>query len=175
MSAWIVEKSHIDFLVGLSMFGRVSDAMMVRNPDHTDTEVWGLVNDLNPVHGREVSADRVGYHLWRENFRSVDHRYRETNQTAELDAYTYPYNVHYRFDRIPRERLTLIAFKAISCYEYQSCEHDGWSTSWANEYCDRLRQRVIGMLPGYHADGLPGWGIDSLDDIFPPSNARRIM
>ena len=39
--------------------------------------------------------------------------------------------------------------KAISCYEYQSCEHPGWHTSEARQFCSVLRDHMISMLPGY--------------------------
>jgi hypothetical protein len=39
--------------------------------------------------------------------------------------------------------------KAISCYEYQSCEHPGWRKSEAHAFCEALRDMAIGCLPGY--------------------------
>ena len=38
---------------------------------------------------------------------------------------------------------------AISCYEYQACEHPEWLASEAKAFCDALRMHMIRMLPGY--------------------------
>ena len=41
--------------------------------------------------------------------------------------------------------------KLAQCYEYQSCEHDGWETSKAKRWIGRLISRLIYKLPGYDA------------------------
>lgn len=41
--------------------------------------------------------------------------------------------------------------KAIRCYEYQSCEHEGWTGSEAWTFCERLTATAMGKLPGYDA------------------------
>ena len=46
--------------------------------------------------------------------------------------------------------------KAIQCFEYQACEHDGWEKSKAKAWIDRLLGETIAALPGY--EGEP-WGI----------------
>ena len=45
--------------------------------------------------------------------------------------------------------------KAVSCYEYQACEHPGWLASEANLFCDALRHKLIGLLTIF---GLASWG-----------------
>jgi hypothetical protein len=39
--------------------------------------------------------------------------------------------------------------KAIRCYEYQSCEHAGWCTSEAKQFCLILTDYAVSQLPGY--------------------------
>ena len=48
--------------------------------------------------------------------------------------------------------------KAINCYEYQACEHDGWKSSLAQAFCQTLTAYTINSLPGY--DEAP-WGISA--------------
>ena len=43
----------------------------------------------------------------------------------------------------------VVILSAIACYEYQSCEHPGWATSEAHDFCHALRIKMIRMLPGY--------------------------
>jgi hypothetical protein len=40
-------------------------------------------------------------------------------------------------------------FKALDCYEYQSCEHAEWEDSEAKSFCDALRKRAGTKVPGY--------------------------
>ena len=51
----------------------------------------------------------------------------------------------------------MIVLKALVAYEYQSCEHEQWSSSQAESFCDALRAVAITTLPGY--DAAP-WLID---------------
>lgn len=74
--------------------------------------------------------------LWDENYRSVNHRYGESEITPE-----------YRWQPVRRDPVSVL--KAIACYEYQSCEHEGWRSSEARQFCDELRHRMIQFLPGY--------------------------
>jgi hypothetical protein len=49
-----------------------------------------------------------------------------------------------------RDRLTVVeALKAISCYEYQACEHDDWDKSIIRDFCDTCRLHLIRELAGY--------------------------
>lgn len=98
----------------------------------------------------EATAGRVGAMLLAENRRSVDHRYDET----ELEE-------PYLFTKLRGIPDPVIVLKAISCYEYQSCEHPEWATSEASRFCVALQAKMIGLLPGY--DQAPGWEVHSAD------------
>jgi hypothetical protein len=39
----------------------------------------------------------------------------------------------------------------LDCYEYQSCEHDGWDDSATKRFCNSLRHSLTASLPGYNA------------------------
>jgi len=159
MSAWIVNKVHIDAMVS---------AALVCAQENRSSFRW---YDADGNHSHELTytdterATQVGQMLWAENLASINARY--------VDTLDHPENCpgpvgfegvlsvdKYRFTRTPRIPPVAI-LKAISCYEYQSCEHEGWKTSQAYQFCASLRDHVINMLPGY--DDAP-WGLDA-DDI----------
>lgn len=72
--------------------------------------------DYRAITNRFIEAMR------RENIKSVDHRYRENNDT---DTYVVrPKNLSKYCLGTKEANIALI--KLIDCYEYQSCEHDGW-------------------------------------------------
>lgn len=85
-----------------------------------------------------LSENELGRLLVATNYESVCARYREDVAAPG-----------YRFNPTMGPVSAVMVLKAIACYEYQSCEHDGWETSRAKEYCDALRMVAIGSLPGY--------------------------
>ena len=109
------------------------------------------------------NADEVGQMLIDENIASVGARYQDTGITdlpggdpmAYLSTYTYPVQflgrgmIQVVTDvRIPTP---IEVLKALSCYEYQSCEHDTWEASAAHAFCEALRHVTISRLPGCEA------------------------
>lgn len=154
MSAFIVNKSHLDYLISAGFAGRRGGVLrwyapaeeVPAEPTHQRGEPWGpgMVDHMAPRR-RELTietANQVGAMLAAENRRSVDHRYNET----ELEDF-------YTFTRYPGSGTPGLdpvqVLKAIACYEYQSCEHPEWETSEAHEFCRALRHRTIDRLPGY--------------------------
>lgn len=124
MSAWIVERGHIDVLVAA-----------------------GVGYQVIPV----TDAVGTGARLWRENHESVNFRYREDESTPAYGPAPHP-----------TERLHPVAvLKALDCYDYQSCEHDGWASSAAAEFTTLLRLAVFTAEPAlakmirdaHYADG----------------------
>ena len=155
MSAWIVSKAHIDALVSAAMTSK-------GNPFR-----W---YDADGNHSHELTcmdtekATKVGQMLWSENLASINARYVDTIDNplgcpgpanfegpASIDAY--------RFTRTQQlEPVKVI--KAIHCYDYQSCEHDGWKASEAHQFCEALEARMVSSLPGYNE---APWGLDEED------------
>lgn len=150
MSAFVVDREHIDALLERAMAPSGYGGDRFHWYDR-DAESWHeLISYEN--------AGEVGRMLWAENVKSVQYRYDDEPVSdlpgpaglsdEEVDGYSYT---------TPARRLTIVqALKAISCYEYQSCEHPGWETSSAYGFCDALRHKLIGQLPGY--DDAP-WGV----------------
>lgn len=141
MSAFVVDKPHIDALIQAGLSG---------NPWCRLSWYWD-----NPTRSARLeydTADEVGVMLWAENVRSVQGRYPDTIESGEYPgpidfadedvfAYTFPTNT--------RTLTPVEALKALACYEYQSCEHEGWKASQAFAFCQSLRDELINRLPGY--------------------------
>lgn len=146
MSAFLVCKTHIDALL---------TAGLRLDPSHGPLRWWYPAIDPNrDISGQNPgryeltreTAGQVGAMLMAENQRSVNHRYDE-------DDWEPPY----LFSELHGSPDPVVVLKAIGCYEYQSCEHDGWQASEAFQFCEALRRRAIRKLPGY-SEG-PGWEI----------------
>jgi hypothetical protein len=164
MSAFIVSKKHIDALVGAAIAykGRGIQAFrwIAPNPFQSGNSSYDVDCALDLV-----NADQVGRMLWKENIRSVCHRYPEKDRAELSEAFSgyreaaeYADAETYRFRRLLDTLPALPALlKAIDCYEYQSCEHPEWEVSSARAFCQALRKTLIQQLPGY--DAAP-WGID---------------
>lgn len=144
MSAWVVEKVHIDALV--------TAAIDRAGPGHR----FSYYHNRDRHYVTIDNADEVGQMLWDENFASVNHLYIR-DDPAPRETYRFR-----RTAEIPAIALQ----KGIICYEYQSCEHDGWDTSAAKAFCEELRQMLITRDPGY--DKAAGWGFSESDRGNPP-------
>jgi len=154
MSAWIVTTRHIDALVhAATRSGRHG-----RGPLHF-TYAPNAPEECERITVVCTDTNETGRMLLGENITSVSFRY--PNDTLDelpgqqrnttVDAYRY---------HDPGVFSPVVILKAIDCYEYQSCEHPGWRYSQAYAFCDALRSRLIGELPGY--DEAP-WGIDGYE------------
>ena len=93
---------------------------------------------------QRADADAVGQDLLDTNVASVNYRYNDTDTPAK---YTH---------RVRAVSFVQLA-KAVHCYAYQSCEHDGWETSQAKGMSEAILHRASQQLPGYDA---AEWGIE---------------
>ena len=116
MSAWIVSKKHIDYMV----------TAIIR------AELWA------------GTPDDLGCMLWAECLESVAYLY--PNDTgdgdrpgpvdfhdSDVDTYTWT--------ETPELTPGGIA-KTLACYEYQSCEHPSWESSEARAITSKLRDSL---------------------------------
>lgn len=88
--------------------------------------------------------------LWRENIASVSARYpNESSATlpgpCNEDFVIRPSNCRNDFGLINPVQV----LKSCDCYNYQSCEHEGWMASEAHAFIQALREAAIDALPGY--------------------------
>lgn len=147
MSAWMVPKKHVDYMVTLARCGP-ADAVPV-NP----MTVWQghrLCMDM--------TDDELGQVLTDECLASIRDRYPDTidNPDATPGPTDHYWAVPYVAERT-RQLSIGEALKLLACYEYQSCEHPGWPESKAHELCRNLEGALIRRVPGY--DEAP-WGFD---------------
>jgi hypothetical protein len=88
--------------------------------------------------------------LWRENLASIHARYPDTVASGD---YPGPANFRardvdfYLFQDVPGTVDPLAVIDAVSCYEYQSCEHAGWQASEAKAFCDALTAKMLRQIP----------------------------
>jgi hypothetical protein len=145
MSAFIVDKAHIDLLVAAGLDFPTHGALAWYTRDERAHRLNG------------VNADEVGAMLWAENLASVAARYPDDasgERPGPIDL-TDDDIAAYRWENVPGRIDPIVVMKAIDCYEYQSCEHAGWRDSAAAAFCDRLRRAAISRLPGY--EDAAGW------------------
>lgn len=169
MSAWIVDRTHIDLLLKVGLVGPRGREVRPSNAWHSlswfaeEMDGSATLNDYQRLR-RELrydTADEVGRMLWTENVRSVTYRYpddtpstrpgpasEDIDAEAEMYVYTDP-------GYVPT---VVEACSAICCFEYQSCEHPGWRKSEALRFCDALRHSLMHALPGWEK---APWGWDS--------------
>jgi|SRR5579862_6512310 len=160
MSAYVVDKHHIDCLVSAAL-----RAHPAGQPGSTRNLSWWRVDEDGEYAGwRELSVyaeqmiddeykayytpSALGQILVDENVASVAYRYPSDNvDGGELPGPCDAYYLGPYVYEDPRLEMTPGAvFRAIDCLDYQSCEHEGWRKSEAfafltalrKAYCDRV-------------------------------------
>lgn len=158
MSAFMVDKAHIDTLITAAL-----DARCGRDFTWYVGEGWSAT-------ARQLdftNADEIGGMLWAENLASIHGRYPDTLEGGPVPGpvdFEPEHTLTYTWQRVgtPGALPPVVVLKAIQCYEYQSCEHDGWRASAARAFCEALRLAMISRLPGY--DAAP-WAIYSPEQV----------
>ena len=148
MSAFMVSKIHIDLLIRVALDGPRDN----HKPGGYGQRRWYAPRlTYNEGELRYERANAAGEMLIKENLSSIHARYPDTIENPEgtpgpIDQYWLK---EYVYERPARHLTAVEAFKAISCYEYQACEHPEWETSHAHRFCQEFRECLIGTLPGY--------------------------
>lgn len=167
MSAFLVNRRHIDVLVSLALNGPTDQrGMPTTRRDQWDCyrprwiiggKLRGVHDDATTYSGEEYSPTDLGRMVWRENLASVQYRYADESDVWMESVELYEY-------RAPGCRVTVgDGMKALDCYEYQSCEHPEWEASEAHAFCRSLRLRLCSMVPGY-SDGPWCWDDSTVAD-----------
>lgn len=160
MSAFLVSKKHIDYIVSAAHFWSKGNVGRYLPRDGGVRACDSIGRGKDPIPFEDFGNTDVGRLLWRENLISVAHRYARTDgdtrgSTIEIDAYKHAWVTDPSVtDGKGPDAVKVI--KSIQCLEYQSCEHDGWESSAAHTFCQNLLSEAIRHLPGY--DAAP-WGI----------------
>lgn len=159
MSAWIVDKTTIDLLItaGLARHA-MAGVMRWRVPPH-DQRQPATSDGTRPGELNRTTADAVGSMLWAENYASVLHLYPEDEADGLPGpaAFAGEETLTYEWEAVPGTLDPVVVLASIACYEYQSCEHDGWHTSQAHAFCLALKNHMIRQLPGF--SDAP-WGLE---------------
>lgn len=147
MSAYIVDKNHILYLIQAAISRRINGSYtfhwFVDKPDAES--MWATLDADN----HEQLAD-VGNMLWRENIRSVSHRYPGESSATLPGPIEHEVIEAKDFQRVLWTEFNPVqVLKAIACFEYQSCEHSEWEKSEAYQFCKALRHTAINALVGY--------------------------
>jgi hypothetical protein len=126
MSAFIVSKKHVDLIVAAVTCGTRD----------------GIVKPSRK------SKDKLGQMLVTECVASVSYRYPNDDvQKGELpgpcDAY---YVKPYRWEDPKYRPSAAELLNAINCYMYQSCEHPGWKSSTAHQFCEELVVKIESLV-----------------------------
>lgn len=137
MSAWIVSKRHIDALA-----------------------YW--LDRMGIAHDKQ----KMGELLWSENHKSIRARYGDYDYKGN---YVKRPKYHYMDPRpIPQRDLyddfdpqNLDQIQAlVHCYDYQTCEHDGWEKSRAKRLMDKLETQLVMSGADWKREGTKApWGI----------------
>jgi hypothetical protein len=148
MSAYIVDRSHINYMVQAAL-------SRMLHPGHSNAAwVWNINHkqgtySRNDLHkGDYKKATEVGQMLWDENIKSVHGRYPDDALESLPGPVGENYAFEFRFNHNIEIR-PIQVLKAIDCYEYQSCEHSGWEESEAYAFIQSLRKDAIRALPEY--------------------------
>ena len=132
MSAFYVGEDHINAMLtaakALKMYVSIPGHDYWTDASYQPVDIW----------------DRIGRALIAENFNSLDARYPSPSEdhSEEIGAYRFVEDTHF----LTRHKLT-DAIHLVRCYDYQSCEHDGWEGSWAHEFCQRLMAAAAATIP----------------------------
>ena len=164
MSAFVVDNSHIDFMLSAGM-ARPRNVLRWYDVDpaqEMDEDCYQEGNWIGPgalkwhqAHARELredTADRVGQMLLVENRLSVNHRYAE----GEIEEFYTFREVQGPFD--PKR-----VINACRGYTYQTCEHPGWWKSEARQFVDALQTYQVTKLIGDSGDG---WHVGENEVIY---------
>jgi hypothetical protein len=144
MSAFVVSKTDIDILV--TAFAR-----------------------LRPHGRRLLNLNAFGRALWRENVASVAYRYGMPDRHFEEHARYLREIETYRFK--PTIVRPEAVAKVAACYDYQTCEHDGYEASEARQIIQAIAAAFPETVPGY--DAMP-WGISCPEDLAKARPAKRL-
>ena len=148
MSAYIVEREHIVYLVQAAMHR----ALYPCQNGPALSWIWDIDHEAG-AYKRETFHEpgdsvRVGNMLWDENRESVSYRYQDGENLPGPIGENY--TITAKDFHIPLAHVDPVqVLKACDCYEYQACEHRGWEDSEAHAFIQALRERAYQALPGY--------------------------
>jgi hypothetical protein len=175
MSAYIVDKAHIDALVTVAVLGPVTEPSAYNTTGWTgpraagwDGITWSQVprrvaEALQGAPRRKAefdTGDEVGQVLVDANVASIEYRYPDTiGHTENCPGPCEPYWVEPYAWKGGRRLTALQALAAINGFEYQACERPDWEDSEAYRLLESLKASLVHFIPGYRAAADAAWAI----------------
>lgn len=142
MSAYVVDRDHITYMVEAALSPRISHNCFTWFHD-------GKHHELRP--GDLDEMVRIANVLWLENVVSVQYRYDDCNSTTELPG-PIGENFIITADDFRAFRVVynpLQVCMSCHCYIYQTCEHPWHDKSEAMTFIKSLEGSAIRSMPGY--------------------------
>lgn len=146
MSAFVVSKSHIDALILLGLRLPYPSASPLRWSRSYDK--WDTPTTCQLTH---ETLHEVGQMLIDCCVESVSARYKDSAHDGLPGPCDEYYKRRYEWEAVTVTPSAVQGLKLISCYEYQSCEHEEWKASEGRSFCQALRGKLITELPEYTA------------------------
>lgn len=144
MSAYIVSDDTLDLLVSALVAWDDDSRVIYLQPWQSnplcleDFVVSSHSGGVRTIELNSVDADYIKKELLAQNIVSVIAHYGSTEGFL---------NEHQPFRIVPESQASLAELAgAVSCYDYQACESDTWSTSFAKALCLRLQNDIIGRV-----------------------------
>lgn len=148
MSAYLCDAAHLSAIVNA--------ARLTWMRESSSLERFLTVESSRTLYRLNTPQEALYSDLLQTNLDSLAERYPDSPKISDWtdDEGAYRYEARHRFPSV------VAAIKGIQCYQYQSCEHEGWQTSGAKRYTDELIGALIGELPGYQE---AAWGFASAE------------
>lgn len=84
--------------------------------------------------------------LLKENYNSWNYRYNESDENDDRDIATVNITEAGIRDLLVESGSIHQVYKATKCYEYQTCEHPQWETSWSHATCKEICAKLDALM-----------------------------
>ena len=141
MSAYVVSDNHINELI------RFIDTRFYLNKSYLQR----VIPEIAFIRDDKLFFERVGQELLNENYRSVNYRYKNSEDEEKCHKFSYK-------EKLGEKKLKPVEIlKLVACLDYQSCETDNWETTRAYKILESIKSFAINQLDGYNE---ASWGIN---------------
>jgi len=154
MSAYMVDREHVIYLVKAA----ISKQLSLYDGGSIQWFYNGEQQQLRVLESMDRLVD-IGQMLWNENLKSINSRYPDTiDNPQDIPG---PIDEDFIIQPTDFRRLNWIEFKpsqvlaSIRCYNYQACEHEGWSSSEAHAFINALKEKCISVISDKGKWGAP--------------------
>lgn len=152
MSAFFVGAAHVNAI--LSFVNTRLRGHGMPCPDGVDRDT-GDVRRLT----------EIGKALLAENIASLRYRYPDSwAEQVDIDVNGFEFRFDAHFCSRMGTNLPIAVCKLCDCYDYQSCEHDGWKESFAKRFSDYVRGAAFREAPGYASAPWVYYGPEALEE-----------